>query len=465
MVFSSITFLYFFLPAVLAIYFIVPKPAKNSVIFISSLFFYAWGEKLLALLFLGSILLGWIFGLLIQKFHSKKISTFFLVLSIVIDLGILVYFKYTDFFISTVNSVLKTNIPLLKITLPIGISFYLFQLLSYEIDVYRGTVQAQKNFINFGTYVAMFPQLIAGPIVRYQDIQHQLNNRVHNFAKTYQGISRFVVGLCKKIIIANSLGELTDLFKNTAELSVLYYWLYAVSFSLQIYYDFSGYSDMAIGLGKIFGFDFNENFDHPYISKSITEFWRRWHISLGSWFRDYVYVPMGGNRKGLARQILNIFTVWTLTGLWHGASWNFVLWGLLFAILLTLEKIFLKKILDRVPVVGHFYTMIFVILGFVLFNASSLNETIDNISGLLAFSKLPFANSESVYYLKSYGLVILAGIFFSTPVFRILYSRIKTSKLGPATAVLEPIVLLALLILSTTFLVDGSFNPFLYFRF
>lgn len=465
MIFSSITFLYFFLPAVILLYFLVPSKVKNSVIFLASVIFYAWGEKLLALLFVASILFGWLMGLLIEKKQNTPWSKVFLIFAVIADLGILFYFKYTDFFIQSFNSAFRISIPLLKIALPIGISFYTFQLLSYEVDVYRGTVKAQKNFIDFATYVAMFPQLIAGPIVRYSDIETQLKSRTHSLEKAGQGIRRFIIGFSKKIFIANALGELTTFFRSSNDLSILYYWLYAISYMLQIYYDFSGYSDMAIGLGKLFGFEFMENFDYPYISKSITEFWRRWHISLGSWFRDYVYIPLGGNRKGIFRQLINITIVWMLTGFWHGAAWNFILWGLFYAILLILEKLFLKKFIDKVPILGHIYVLIFVMLGFVLFNASSLQQTISDIAGLFAFAKLPLISFEAIYYLKSYALIIILGILGSTPIVKNLANKLMTSKAGNYLAFFEPVLLITLFILGTAFLVDGSFNPFLYFRF
>ncbi len=465
MIFSSITFLYYFLPAVLILYFVVPFKFKNAVLLFSSMFFYAWGEKLLVLLFAASILLGWLFGLGIQKNKGSVLSKILLCSAVIVDLGILFYFKYTDFFIESINSAFNISIPLLRIALPIGISFYTFQLLSYEVDVYRGTVPAQKNLIDFGTYVAMFPQLIAGPIVRYSDIENQLKGRVHTLEKTGEGITRFVVGLGKKILLANPLGELTVLFRTSHDQSVSYYWLYAVAFMLQIYYDFSGYSDMAIGLGKIFGFDFNENFNYPYVSKSITEFWRRWHISLGSWFRDYVYIPLGGNRRGTGRQFFNIFVVWMLTGFWHGAAWNFVLWGIYFAILLMIEKWFLKNWLDKHSVAGHFYTLIFVLLGFVLFNASSLSQTVTDVKSMFGFTVISFVSTECLYYLKSYAVILILALIGTTPLIKNTVLKIKTSRFQKVYSYIEPVFLLILIIIGTAYLVDGSFNPFLYFRF
>lgn len=462
MIFSSITFLYFFIPTVILLYFILPAKAKNLLLLIASLFFYAWGEQLLVFLFIASIFVGWVLGLGIEKKRTCTMGKVLLWFSVAFDLGILIYFKYTDLFIQSFNQITGLSIPLLKIALPIGISFYTFQLLSYEIDVYRGTVPAQKNFIDFATYVAMFPQLIAGPIVRYSDIENQLKIRSYSFEKAALGIRRFVIGFGKKVLIANVLGEIATHFRASTQPSVLFYWMYAVSFMLQIYYDFSGYSDMAIGLGKIFGFDFNENFNYPYISKSITEFWRRWHISLGSWFRDYVYIPMGGNRKGIFRQLINIFVVWMLTGFWHGAAWNFLLWGIFYAILLMIEKLFLKKWLDNHPVAGHLYTIIFVLFGFVLFNANSLKQTATDIGGMIGIGNLPLTSFETLYYLKSYALIFITGIIGTTPLIKNCWNKIKNTTFA---AIAEPVLLAIILILGTAYLVDGSFNPFLYFRF
>lgn len=466
MLFSSIPFLYAFLPVVLLLYAIAPKKCKNAVLLLSSLFFYAWGEQELVLLFAGSILMGWILGLLIDKFRGKPMAKVLVTLSVLMSIGLLGYFKYTDFFIANINAALGVSIPLLRIALPIGISFYTFQILSYTIDVYRGTVAVQKNCINFASYVAMFPQLIAGPIVRYADIEHQLTDRKHSLEGIALGIRRFVFGLSKKVLLANVLGELCTMFRSTGNPTVLFYWLYALSYMLQIYFDFSGYSDMAIGLGKMFGFDFMENFNYPYISKSITEFWRRWHMSLGSWFRDYVYIPLGGNRRGKARQIFNILVVWLLTGFWHGASWNFVLWGLYFAVLLTVEKLWLKKHLDRHPVLGHVFVLFAVLFSFVLFNAVDLSQTVTDVCGLFGFGRLPLSSVETLYNLRSFAVTLLIGIVASTPLPKRICEKIgKHEKGRKVLLVLEPIALLALLLTATAYLVDGSFNPFLYFRF
>ena len=359
MVFSSIPFLYYFLPAVLLLYFIAPRKIKNYVLLAFSLFFYFYGEKKLVFLMVFTAMWDYLCSLSIDFFrrrNNKVMPKVSLVLSLLVDLGLLCYFKYTDFFISNINAIVGTNIPLLKVALPIGISFYTFQSLSYTIDVYRGKVPVQKNPFTYATYLTLFPQLVAGPIVRYSTVVDELDNRKHSFEKFSQGAFRFCVGLAKKVLIANVIGEFCSKFSAMGEKTVVLYWFYAIAYSLQIYFDFSGYSDMAIGLGKIFGFEFCENFNYPYISKTISEFWRRWHMSLGSWFRDYIYIPLGGNRVKFGRWIFNIFVVWFITGFWHGAGWNFILWGLFFSVLLVLEKLFLKKWLDKLPAVfSHIY--------------------------------------------------------------------------------------------------------------
>lgn len=466
MLFSSIPFLYYFLPCVLLLYAIAPRKLKNSVLLFSSLFFYGWGEPKYLILMLISITQGYIFGRLVEKYRSKGLAKLFLTLSVVFSFAMLGYCKYADFFISGFNAVTGLSIPLLKIALPIGISFYTFQIVSYVIDVYRGDVAAQRNYINLAAYISMFPQLIAGPIVRYADIAAQLETRTHSTAKTALGVRRFVIGLSKKILLANVLGELVDVFKNTNDQSVLFYWLYAVAYTLHIYFDFSGYSDMAIGLGHIFGFDFLENFNYPFISRSITEFWRRWHMSLGSWFRDYLYIPLGGNRVSAGRWIFNIAIVWAATGLWHGAAWNFVAWGVYFAVLLVLEKLFLKKWLERSPARGHIYVMLLVIISFVLFDAATLRGAGETIGAMFGAGGLPAASFEALYNLRSYGVVLILGIIGSTPLPKLAVERIRKTSGGSALInAVEPIVLIALLAVSTAFLIDGSFNPFLYFRF
>ena len=457
MLFSSIPFLYYFLPCVLLLYFAVPAQKKNVILLLSSLVFYAWGEPRLVLLMLLTITVGYILGILAENHPQYK--KIFLVLAIAFCLGTLGYFKYADFFVANFNTVTGLSIPLLKVALPIGISFYTFQILSYNIDVYRGDVSAQRDPVKLATYITMFPQLIAGPIVRYKDVAIQLESREHSIDKVALGIRRFILGLSKKVLIANVMGELCEIFRQSDEKSIVFYWVYAVAFSLQIYFDFSGYSDMAIGLGKIFGFDFMENFNYPFISKSITEFWRRWHISLGSWFRDYVYIPLGGSRVKTQRHIFNIVVVWMLTGFWHGAAWNFVVWGLFFAMLLMVEKLFLLKHLEKAKVLNRLYVLLAVVISFVIFNGTSLGQVTEDIVGMFGLGKVPLITVETVYYLKSYIVVFLIAIIGATPLPQILVSKIKVVQY------IEPLVLLMLLITVTAYLVDGSFNPFLYFRF
>ena len=467
MLFSSIPFLYYFLPLVLAVYFLVPRGAKNAVLFASSLLFYAWGEPRFCVFMLLSIAQGYVFGRLIEKNrkHTRR-SKLFLTASVCLSLGLLGYCKYADFFISSLNAVTGASIKLLHVALPIGISFYTFQILSYVVDVYRGSVPAQKSFLKLGTYIAMFPQLIAGPIVRYAEIAPQLDSRQTTLEDVSSGACRFVIGLSKKVLLANVLYELITAFQQSRDLSVLYFWLYAVSFTLQLYFDFSGYSDMAIGLGRIFGFRFSENFNYPYISASVTEFWRRWHISLGSWFRDYVYIPLGGNRVSKAKWLRNILVVWMLTGLWHGASWNFVLWGLGFAVLLVAEKLVYGRLLQRTHVLKHVYTLLLVTLSFVLFNADSVSEAVSQLGAMFGAGGLPLVSTEGVYYLKSYAGTFLFAAIGATPLVSNAISRFGKTRFGAqALTVLQPLVMLALLAACTAFLVDGSFNPFLYFRF
>lgn len=466
MLFSSIPFLYFFLPCVLLLYFAVPKCLKNGVLMLVSLFFYAWGEPKYVFLMAATILIGYITGILIEKFKGKALSKVFLGISVAVDLGFLAYFKYADFFISNFNAATGLSLPLLRIALPIGISFYTFQIMSYSVDVYRGDVPVQKNPIDLAAYVTMFPQLIAGPIVRYADIAVQLKTRTHSFEKAAEGIRRFVIGLAKKILIANTLGELCDVFRSSEEKAVLYYWLYAVAFALHIYFDFSGYSDMAIGLGKTLGFDFLENFNYPFISSTVTEFWRRWHMSLGSWFRDYVYIPLGGNRVSKPKWFFNIFVVWLLTGFWHGAAWNFIVWGLFFAVLLVLEKLFLKKFLEKTKIIKRIYIALAVLISFVIFNSTDMSEAFEYVGAMFGAGSVPLVSAEMLYYLKSYAVVLVLAAVGSTPIVKNTAMRLYNSKkTGKFMNVLEPVVLVGLLVVMTAYLVDGSFNPFLYFRF
>ena len=465
MLFSSIPFLYYFLPLVLAVYFLTPARFRNAVLLLASLIFYAWGEPKYVLLMLASILSGYGFGLLQERYRGQKGAKLVCGLSVAVSLSFLLYFKYADFFLENFNAATGLGVPLLRIALPIGISFYTFQIISYTVDVYRGE-PAQKNLIHLAAYVAMFPQLIAGPIVRYSDIAQQLEHRSHSTALAAEGVRRFLIGLGKKILIANQLGELCSVFRASAEKSVLFYWLYAVAFALHIYFDFSGYSDMAIGLGKVFGFHFLENFNYPYISASITEFWRRWHISLGTWFRDYVYIPLGGNRVGRARQLLNILVVWMLTGFWHGAAWNFVVWGLMFAVLLIMEKLWLLKPLSKCRPLAHLYVVFFVVISFVIFNAENMGQALSDIGGLFGAGGIPLVSAEAVYCLRSFALVLILAVLGATPLLRnglVRLSQYPTA--GKVLNALEPFTLFVLLLVMTGYLVDGSFNPFLYFRF
>ena len=466
MLFSSIPFLYYFLPSVFVCYFAVPKKFKNAVLLLFSFVFYGCGEPRYLILMAASILVGYIGGLLIQRAKSMSLKKIAMFLSGAVLVGFLAYFKYADFFVSSFGSLTGISVPVLSVALPIGISFYTFQILSYVVDVYRGT-PTQKNIINFAAYVSMFPQLIAGPIVRYTDVERELQNRTHSLEKVYCGIRRFSVGLSKKVLLANQLAELCDVFRASEEKSVLFYWMYAVCFTLFIYFDFSGYSDMAIGLGKIMGFEFPENFNYPYISGSVTEFWRRWHMTLGTWFRDYVYIPLGGNRVRFARWIFNIAAVWALTGLWHGAAWNFVIWGVLYAVLLVMEKLFLSDFLKKMPrFVSHIYALFAVIMGFVIFNADSMGMALGDIRCMLGFGGLPAVNADTLYNLKSFALVIIFGTVLSTPVLMsALKSARKNAVMNKILIFAEPIAVISGIVLSTAYLVDGSFNPFLYFRF
>ncbi|HPT78448.1 MAG TPA: MBOAT family O-acyltransferase [Candidatus Atribacteria bacterium] len=467
MLFSSITFLYYFLPAVLVLYYLVPSSMKNTVLLAASLFFYFYGEPAYSILMIMASLSGYLHGLWIEKARNGRFAKVPLVSSIILGLGPLVYFKYTDFLISNVNTVFGSNLTPLRLALPIGISFYTFQIMSYTIDVYRGKAGVQRNFFDFATYVSLFPQLIAGPIVRYTTIEAELENRTHSLDDFAYGVNRFIIGLSKKVLLANTLGELGKVFSSIDDKTLLLYWTYAVAFTLQIYFDFSGYSDMAIGMGRMLGFRFLENFNYPLISGSITEFWRRWHMSLGTWFRDYVYIPMGGNRISRLKWLRNITVVWLLTGLWHGAEWNFVIWGLYFALFLALEKLFLKKLLDRIPsVFRHLYTLFFILISFVIFNADGMAECIMNLKGMFGMLGVPLTSSATTYYLRSYALTLVVAAIAATPVVTDLLNKLSQKSRGAAIInALEPVVLGLLLLVVTGYLVDGSFNPFLYFRF
>ena len=462
MIFSSIPFLYYFLPCVLLACYLMPKAGRNGVLLLFSLLFYAWGEPRYLVVMLAATVLGYGFGLAMERFPKAKKGL--LIASVASSLSFLLCFKYADFFLENLGALTGRPIALLKLSLPVGISFYTFQILSYTIDVYRGQAAAQKNLIDLACYVTFFPQLIAGPIVRYTDIARQLRCRDYSLAQFREGTRRFLVGLGKKVLLANLLGEICAAWRQTTDASVLFAWLYAVSFTLHIYFDFSGYSDMAIGLGRLFGFRFPENFQYPYISRSITEFWRRWHISLGTWFRDYVYIPLGGNRKGKPRQFLNIFIVWMLTGFWHGAAWNFLFWGLWFAVLLIIEKTFLLRHLEKSRVLGRFYVLLAVIFSFVLFDASGLSAALVCITQLLGLGGLPLSSPQAAYLLGSNALLLTAAMVGATPAPKIAAQAIAR-RWPRVFSLLEPVMLVLLLLLCTAFLVDGSYNPFLYFRF
>jgi len=465
MLFSSITFIYYFLPIVLGVYFIVPKKLKNIVLLLSSFIFYFWGEPKYSILMLFMTFIGYIGGRLLDKYRGTKKSKVFFVITIVLELGALGVFKYTNFFVDTINMLFSSEIDIIRILLPIGISFYTFQILSYVIDLYNGKVQVQKSFINFATYVTLFPQLIAGPIVRYIDVEKELKNRVHSFENFSYGVNRFIIGLSKKVLIANILGEFCDIAKNTENNSIVFVWAYAVAYALHIYFDFSGYSDMAIGLGRIFGFRFLENFNYPYISRSVTEFWRRWHMSLGSWFRDYVYIPLGGNRVSALKWIRNIAVVWFLTGFWHGAAWNFIIWGLYFAVILIIEKFVLKKYLDKTHLIKYIYSLLLIIIGFLIFNSGSVNEILSSLKNMFFLSNIPVSDSITLFYFKNYIVLFIVAIILSTPLVKVVVDKLKETKVKGIVEVIEMVVIMALLILCVSFLIDASFNPFLYFRF
>lgn len=465
MVFSSLIFLFQFLPLFLLIYFISPKCIKNFVLFIFSLLFYAWGEPIYICLMLFSTVFDYINGLLIEKFGLKsKKSKIVLIISVIGNLGLLFVFKYYDFFINNINNIFNLDLGLLGVALPIGISFYTFQTMSYTIDVYKGIVPAQHNIISFGSYVSMFPQLIAGPIVQYKTISDELNKRFVDIGDIYYGIKRFCIGLGKKVILANNMGAVwTMIFENWSEYGALTLWLGVVCFAFQIYFDFSGYSDMAIGLGRILGFKFLENFNYPYISKSITEFWRRWHISLGTWFREYVYIPLGGNRCGLLKNIRNIFIVWFLTGFWHGASWNYVIWGLYFFVLLVLEKFIVNKYLDKCPnIIRHIYTIFLVLISWVIFSIEDIS-ILGNFMANLFYNPNGFMDNSFMFLLSNNIILLIVSLIASLGVVNQYYEICKVK--SKVVIYLEYLFLIGVFILSVSLLVNSSYNPFLYFRF
>lgn len=464
MVFSSLVFLFAYLPITLLAYYLVPRQGRNIFLFIVNLIFYGWGEPKLVLLMVFNIFFNYIGGWLVDKYRADaKKKKLFLILTCVLDIGILAVFKYTGMITETLNMLPFLNIPELQISLPIGISFYTFQTMSYVIDVYRDDAPVSKNFINFGTYVALFPQLIAGPIVRYRDVAEQLVNRRETLEMFTKGVKLFMVGLAKKVIIANTMGTLTtNIFATTDENGVVGTWVGMIAYTFQIYFDFSGYSDMACGLGNMLGFEFLKNFNYPYIAKSITDFWRRWHISLSTWFKEYVYIPLGGNRKGIKRQILNLLIVWGLTGLWHGAAYNFVLWGLYYGLLLILEKFVLKKFLDKLPsFVQHIYTLFIVIIGWGLFYFTDVGQLGEFMVDLFNFGNGICGNQAFNLIMSNLPMLIIAAVA-STPLAAMLYNRFEHTRF---MWIPETLYCMGVLAVSTASLVNQSYNPFLYFRF
>ena len=478
MVFSSFVFLLVFLPLVLLLYYICPGRVRNLLLLIASLIFYAWGEPVYVLIMVFSIFFDYVNGRLIERFKNRN-SPWKAKAALVIDLcgnlSILGFFKYADFFIGNLNTITGAGISLLHIALPIGISFYTFQTMSYTIDVYRGVVPAQHNILTFATYVTLFPQLIAGPIVQYKTVEKELTERKVTLRDFSEGAFRFSVGLAKKVLLANQIGSLWDTISRLNQMSVATAWLGAVAYTFQIYFDFSGYSDMAIGLGRMFGFHFLENFNFPYMSKTITEFWRRWHISLSSWFREYVYIPLGGNRKVLACHLINIMIVWMLTGLWHGANWNFVLWGIYYGVLLMIEKLFLLKWLEKLPDwVGHIYTLFLVVIGWTIFAQTNLQQLGAYLKTMFGIGQAVFVDSDFLYFASTNAVLLAALVICSIDfcAFRnrrlpekersTVYEAVEKSK---GWTIVKPVIMLVLLVVSFAFLVGDSYNPFLYFRF
>ena len=466
MIFSSITFLYYFLPVVLIVYFITPMPngsnrLRNLVILVSSIIFYAWAEPVFVLIMLGQCVSSWALALLIDKYRGRPLSKYIMILSISIDLGVLALFKYADFFLSNINFIAGADIGLLRLALPVGISFYTFQILSYTVDLYRGKIKVNRNLLDFATYVSMFPPLLAGPIVRYADIENSLSKREHKLSDFAVGIRRFAIGLGKKVLIADVLGQLLIIYSYSSENSVLFTWMYLVAFVLKLYFDFSGYSDMAIGLGRMFGFRLLENFNYPHISKSMSEFWTRWHISLVTWFRDFVYIPLGGNRVSVPRSVLNLFIIWFLIGFWHGANWSFIAWGLYYFLILMLERFVLSKYLEKIPnIFRHIYVWFVLISTGVFFGAAGLADAAETFTRMFGFGADSFAGAESLYYLRSFMIPILIGFIGGTPLPKRLWQKAVLR-----CRLLEPVAIGVLIFVVTGFLVAGFFNPFVYFIF
>ncbi|MCY6484120.1 MBOAT family protein [Clostridium aestuarii] len=467
MVFSSLIFIFVFLPLTIITYYIVPKNFRNFILLIASLVFYAWGEPIYIFIMIFSTVFDYTNGLLIHKFRERRrIARLVFINSMVVNLGILCFFKYYNFIIYNINSLMHVNIDTPNLPLPIGISFYTFQTMSYVIDLYIGKVSVQKKIISFGTYVTMFPQLVAGPIVKYGDIDKQLNKRKESLAMFGEGAELFIIGLAKKVLLANNIGLLWDNVKATpiGEISILSAWLGIIAFTFQIYFDFSGYSDMALGLGKMFGFNLIRNFNYPYISKSVTEFWHRWHISLGAWFREYLYIPLGGNKKGRLKQYRNLLLVWLLTGLWHGSNWNFIFWGLYFGVFVTIEKIFLLKWLKNKPMAGHIYTMLVVIIGWVLFEFEDITKCIAFIKVMFGFGQHLLFNNKALYYFHTNAILFIVLIICSTPITKYIVLNVR-KKLKMVGSIAIPVSYMLLIFVVTAYLVNETYNPFLYFKF
>ncbi|MEG2197774.1 MAG: MBOAT family O-acyltransferase [Cellulosilyticaceae bacterium] len=461
MVFSSLLFLFIFLPIFLGVYYVAPKGLRNFILFAASLIFYAWGEPIYVVIMIFSTIVDYTIGLVIHKYRANQpIAKAAMISSVLINLVVLGFFKYSNFFIDNMNNLWGMNIELLKIALPIGISFYTFQTMSYTIDLYRGKIGVQKNIISFGAYVSMFPQLIAGPIVKYATVEHELNHRVESIDGFGEGSIRFIEGLGKKVLIANNIGLLWENIKvmPLIELTTIGAWMGIMAFAFQIYFDFSGYSDMAIGLGKMLGFNFGENFNYPYISKSVTEFWRRWHMSLGSWFREYLYIPLGGNRVKKSRFYINLLIVWFLTGFWHGAGWNFILWGLFFGMIMIVERMILLKYLEKSPAyIARIYLIVVVLISWVFFSLETLPQIVGYLKTMFGLGEGVWIDKQTLYYMTNYLMIFIVAILFATPIMK----RLREKSKGWMVYVFY----IGILVLSTAYLVDSTFNPFLYFRF
>lgn len=460
MVFSSILFIFYFLTALLLLYFATPKKYRNIVLLLFSLIFYFLGEPRYVIYLILSCVINYYLSIIIAK--KNKSSKLFLILGLIYNIGMLVYFKYTTFILTNIHNLFNLDIPIIHIALPIGISFYTFQALSYLIDVYNHKHKPASNIIEFSCYLTLFPQLVAGPIVRFTDIKEDLKKSSTTLEDFAKGIKIFIIGLAKKVLLANVLGEL--ILKLTTQ-TIISSWLKPICYTLQIYFDFSGYSDMAIGLGLMLGYHFLANFNYPLIANSITDFWRRWHISLSSWFRDYVYIPLGGNRVNTLKWLRNILIVWLLTGLWHGANWNFVLWGLYFGILLIIEKLFLAKYLTKFHILNHLYTLIIVIISFLIFSTDNMSTIFIELKNMFFLNNIPFIDKSTIFYLKDYLILIIIAIICATPILSKLYTKLQNTKIAPILNIIEPLTLILVFILSIAFLIDASFNPFLYFRF